>query len=48
MAARGSREMREERSGEKDIEIGGEREREIERERERERDARAKPGRDTC
>ena len=32
--------MRKERSGEKDIEIGGE--------RERERDVRAKPGRDTC
>ena len=50
MAARGSREMRKERSGEKDIEIGGEREREREREieRERERDVRAKPGRDTC
>ena len=56
VAARGSREMRKERSGEKDIEIGGEREREIdrekekekERERERERDVRAKPGRDTC
>ena len=33
VAARGSREMRKERSGEKDIEIGGERERERERER---------------
>ena len=42
VAARGSREMRKERSGEKDIEIGGE------RERERERNVRAKPGRDTC
>ena len=31
VAARGSREMRKERSGEKDIEIGGEREREIDR-----------------
>ena len=37
VAARGSREMRKERSGEKDIEIGGERERERDREREREK-----------
>ena len=38
VAARGSREMRKERSGEKDIEIGGEREREREIDREKEKE----------